>query len=70
MQLFMANSGEEKKIMKLNLKEDQKKQFEHMGFLVGEPIKIVSTSNGMFVLEVKGSRFAIDKLTATKILVY
>lgn len=70
MQLYMANAGEEKKILKLNLPNEQKKQLEHLGFLSNEIVKIVSNTRGIFVLEVKGSRLAIDDLTAAKILVY
>lgn len=69
MQLFMANAGDEKIVFKLNLSGDGKRRLEHLGFLSGEKIKVVSTVNGIFVVEVKGSRLAIDELTAAKILV-
>jgi len=69
MQLLMAKKGEERKILKLLLKEEQRRQLENLGFLSGELIKIISNVNGVFVLEVKGARMAIDEMTAAKILV-
>ena len=70
MQLIKSNKGDEKRIIKVDLQHDQKSKFEHMGFLSGEMIKVISKTNGIYVLEVKGSRIAIDELTAAKISVY
>ena len=70
MQLVMAGEGEERKISKLLMRQGEKQQLQHLGFLSGEKVKIVSVLNGIFVLEVKGARLAIDGITASKILVY
>lgn len=69
MQLRMAKEGEERKILGLTGKEEIKRQLEHLGFLCGINVKIISNVNGIFVLEVKGARMAIDERTASKILV-
>ena len=70
MQLLMAKKGEEWKIFKLIVRDEDKKRLEHLGFLCGETVKVISNANEIFVLEVKGARLAIDEMTASKILVH
>ena len=70
MQLSMASEGDIREIFKMIGRQEETQQLQHLGFLCGEKIKIISVINGIFVLEVKGSRLAIDKMTASKILVH
>lgn len=65
----MAREGEERKILKVITRDDEKMRLQQLGFLDGETVKVVSIVNGIIVLEVKGARLAIDGTTASKILV-
>ena len=50
-------------------KPEVKRRLEDMGFVVGSPIKIVSSINENLIVCVKGTRVALDKTLANKIFV-
>lgn len=67
--LSMAPQGEEYIIKKIGGKEETRKHLETLGFVVGGTVSIVSEINGNMIVNVKGSRLAIGKDLAAKIMV-
>jgi len=69
MSLSMVNIGEEKRIVELRAKESVKKHLQSLGFIVGEKVKIVSENSSGLILLVKGSKIALNRGIANKIIV-
>lgn len=67
--LTMASQGEPVTIKKIGGKQETKKFLETLGFVVGGTITVVSEINGNMIVNVKGSRVAIGKDMANKIMV-
>ncbi len=67
--LSMAKLGEVCEIKKVGGKEETRKFLESLGFVVGATVTIVSENAGNLIVNVKGSRVAIDKGMASKIMV-
>ena len=67
--LTMASQGEPVTIKKIGGKQETKKFFETLGFVVGGTITVVSEINGNMIVNVKDSRVAIGKDMANKIMV-
>ncbi len=69
MALSMVNIGEEKRIIELRAKEPVKKHLQSLGFIVGEKVEIVSENSSGLILLVKGSKIALNRGIANKIIV-
>ena len=69
MSLSMVNIGEEKRIVELRAKESVKKHLQSLGFIVGEKVEIVSENSSGLILLVKGSKIALNRGIANKIIV-
>lgn len=69
MPLTMAKAGEENTIIKIGGKEEVRRFLESLGFVAGSVISVVSEMNGNVIVNVKGSRVAISKEMANKIMV-
>ncbi|MDO4553178.1 MAG: FeoA family protein [Bacillota bacterium] len=69
MPLTFANVGEENLIKRVGGTPEMKKHLEHMGFVVGGSVKVVSAMGGNLIVNVKESRVAISKEMAGKIMV-
>ena len=69
MPLTMVRAGETNVIKKVGGKEETKKFLEHLGFVTGSMVTVVSENDGNLVVNIKESRVAIDKQMANKILV-
>lgn len=69
MPLAMATIGSEVRIKKILGNEKTKSHLEHLGFLQGETIRVVSELNGSLILNVKDTRVAVNKVMANKIMV-
>jgi len=67
--LTMAKSGEETLIKMIKGKAETKRHLENLGFVSGECITVISEIAGNLILNVKGSRIAIDKSMANKIMI-
>lgn len=67
--LTMASQGEPVTIKKIGGKQETKKFLETLGFVVGGTVTVVSEINGNMIVNVKGSRVAIGKDMANKIMV-
>ncbi len=69
MPLTFVNVGEESIIRKIGGKPEVKKHLENLGIVVGGNITIISMANGNVIVNVKGSRLAISREMAQKIMV-
>lgn len=69
MPLTLAKIGEENIIKKIGGNEETKKFLENLGFISGSTIKIVSDIGGNLIVNIKGSRIAIGKNMANKIMI-
>lgn len=69
MPLTMAKAGEENTIIKVGGKEEVRRFLESLGFVTGSVVSVVSEMNGNVIVNVKGSRVAISKEMANKIMI-
>ncbi len=69
MPLTMLSSGKSETIKKITGKDETKKFLENLGFVVGGDVSVVSEVSGNLIVNVKGSRVAISKTMANRIIV-
>ena len=69
MPLVMMNMGERYTIYKIGGKEETKKFLESLGFVTGGTVTVISEAGGNLIVDVKGSRIAIGRDMAAKIMV-
>ena len=69
MPLTLANPGEETTIRKIGGKPAIKKHLEHLGFVPGGRVMVISAIGGNVIVNVKQSRVAISQEMAQKIMV-
>ena len=69
MPLTMARPGETVTIRKITGRDEVRQHLAELGFVVGEPVTVVSEMGGNLILSVKESRVALDKTMAMRIMV-
>lgn len=69
MPLSLADVGQENVIKKVGGKPETKKHLEHLGFIAGGHVTVLSTLGGNIIVSVKQSRVAISKEMAQKIMI-
>ena len=69
MSLILSQVGEEVKIKKITGNTETKKFLNCLGFVIGEGITIVSDLGGNLIVNIKGTRIALDKSMASRIMV-
>lgn len=69
MPLMLAGLGSEFCIKKISGSDATKKFLNSLGFVVGENITVVSEMGGNMIINIKGSRIAVDKSMASRIIV-
>ena len=67
--LAMANAGEQGVIRKITGKDEVRQHMAELGFVVGEKLTVVSVLGGNMIISIKGSRVAIDKTMAVRIMI-
>lgn len=67
--LSMADFGEKKTIARITGKEDARHHLESLGFVEGADVTVVSSLGGNLIVSVKGTRVAISRTIANKIIV-
>jgi len=65
--LVTAKVGEGGKIVRVSGKQDTRKFLCELGFVIGAHVSVVNENKGNIILEVKGSRIAMDRAVASKI---
>ena len=69
MPLMFAKPGDEVIIKKVGGSAETKKHLEDLGFVVGGMLTVVNSGNGNLIVNVKGTRIAITKEMAGKIMI-
>lgn len=69
MPLTIAKVGEISSVKRIGGKEETRKFLENLGFVAGGELKVISENNGSVIVEVKGSRVAVSREMANKIMV-
>jgi ferrous iron transport protein A len=69
MPLSLIEEGKVVTIQRINGKSETKQFLEKLGFVIGASVKIVSSASGNLIVEVKGTRVAVGKDMAAKIIV-
>lgn len=69
MSLILSQVGEEVKIKKITGNTETKKFLNSLGFVIGEGITIVSDLGGNLIVNIKGTRIALNKSMASRIMV-
>ena len=69
MPLTMATMGEVNKIVKVGGNEETRRFLENLGFVAGTEITVVSSIGGNLIVNVKGSRIAVNEDMARHIVI-
>ena len=69
MPLAMADAGANYTIQKITGRGEVRQHLAELGFVVGEPVRIVNELAGNLILSVKDSRIALDRDMAMRIMV-
>nr|WP_325186497.1 FeoA family protein [uncultured Oscillibacter sp.] len=69
MPLTMAKAGETAAIRKITGKDEVRQHLAEMGFVVDSDVTVVSEMGGNLIVQVRGSRIALDRSMASRILV-
>lgn len=69
MPLTYADMGSDLTIVKIGGKSEVRSHLENLGFIVGGSVSVISSLAGNLIVNVKGSRVAISKEMAAKIMV-
>ena len=67
--LGMAGVGDVNIIKKITGRDDVRQHLAELGFVVGEEVRVVNEMGGNLILSIKGSRIALDKTMAMRIMV-
>ncbi len=69
MPLSMVNIGEIRRVIKVTGNDKTKKFLEHLGFVTGCYVTVISEISGNLIVNVKNSRIAIERSMANRIMV-
>ncbi|WP_294155606.1 FeoA family protein [uncultured Clostridium sp.] len=69
MPLMLAGSGHEVCIKRIGGNDETKRFLNSLGFVVGTTVTVVSELGGNVIINIKGSRVALDKSMASRIMV-
>lgn len=70
MPLAIAPIGKEVTLIKYSLNTQLRKHLEDLGMIPGSKITVIKEKDGDVIIQVKGSRIAINKGLASNILVH
>jgi len=69
MPVAALRAGKSGKLVRIAGKPEMKKHLSEMGFVIGDTICIVNDVSGSTILDIKGSRIAIDRSLASKLYI-
>ena len=69
MPLTMAKQGETVTIRKISGKDETRQHLAELGFVVDSTVTVVNEIAGNLILQVKGSRVALDRQLANRIMI-
>lgn len=67
--LMIAREGERVTIKGISGKDDIRQHLAELGFVVGAELMIINRVSGNFIIQVKGSRVALDSSMASRIFI-
>ena len=70
MPLTYAPIGEPAVIRKITGKDEVRQHLAELGFVVGQQVTVVSSLAGNLIINVKGSRIALDAAMAQRVMLY
>ncbi len=68
MPLSMLREGATGTIKELHGKPEMKKHLEDLRFISGDTVRVVSQLGGNLIIEVKGTRLAVNKVMANHVI--
>lgn len=68
MPLTLAPIGTPAVIRKITGKDDVRQHLAELGFVAGQEVTVVSSLNGNLIINVKGSRIALDETMARRVM--
>ena len=68
MPLTFAPVGTHAVIRKIIGKDDVRQHLAELGFVAGQEVTVVSSLNGNLIINVKGSRIALDQKMAQRVM--
>lgn len=69
MPLTMARPGEGGLIRRIGGRPETRQFLENLGFVTGGEVSVISEIGGNMIVEVKGTRVAVDRDMAAKIMI-
>lgn len=69
MPLAMLAPGNTRRIADLKGQDDTKRRLQELGFIRGEPVRVIGESSSGMILLVKGVKVALNRALANKIMV-
>lgn len=69
MPLILGSIGSSMQIKKITGNDETKRFLSTLGFVVGETVSIISDLGGNMIINIKGTRVALDKSMASRIMV-
>ncbi len=67
--LTMVKAGEIVRIRKITGRDESRQHLAELGFVVDENVAVISEIGGNLIVQVKGSRIALDKTLANRIMI-
>ncbi len=67
--LSVIGDGSEAVIRKIGGRPEVRKHLENLGFIVGDPVTVITEQNGNIIVKVKETRVAVSREMASKIYV-
>ena len=68
MPLTFAAVGQTAVIQRITGKDDVRQHLAELGFVAGEKVTIISSNGGNLILNIKGSRIALDASMAQRVM--
>ena len=68
MPLTFAYVGQTAVIQRITGKDDVRQHLAELGFVAGEKVTIISSNGGNLILNIKGSRIALDASMAQRVM--
>lgn len=69
MPLTMARTGEQNFIKKVGGNPQTRQFLENLGFVAGGLVSVIAKTGGNVIVEIKGSRVAVNQSMAAKIMI-
>lgn len=69
MPLTFAPSGQQVVVQEIHGKDETKRFLESLGFVVGDPVTVISQMGGNLIVNIKDTRVALSQSMANRIMV-